>query len=64
MDPFIVNEIISRALAEDIGHGDITTQVTVDPEAEGKAIIVAKEDMVLCGHRRIPGGIPYARPED
>jgi len=49
MNVLTVNEIISRALAEDIGHGDITTQVTVDPEAEGKAIIVAKEDMVLCG---------------
>jgi len=49
MNAMTIQEIISRALAEDIGHGDITTEVTVDPEAEGKAIIVAKEDLVLCG---------------
>ena len=49
MEPLLLEEIIRRALAEDIGHGDITTEVTVDPEVEGKAIIVAKEDLVLCG---------------
>jgi nicotinate-nucleotide pyrophosphorylase (carboxylating) len=49
MNEMDIANIISRALAEDIGHGDITTQITVDPDAEGKAVIVAKEDMVLCG---------------
>lgn len=49
MNELIIQEIISRALAEDIGHGDITTQATVNPDAEGIAVVVAKEDMVLCG---------------
>jgi len=36
-------------LAEDIGTGDITTQVTVSPRKKGKAIAVAKENFVVAG---------------
>ena len=41
--------LISRALAEDIGSGDITTACTVSPGAEGKGRIVAREPLVLAG---------------
>lgn len=44
-----VRYIIEKALVEDIGHGDITTQATVDPDRDGTAVIVAKEDFVLAG---------------
>ena len=44
-----VETLISRALAEDIGSGDITTSCTVKPNAEGRGRIVAREPLVLAG---------------
>ena len=44
-----VETLISRALAEDIGSGDITTACTVSPGAEGRGRIVAREPLVLAG---------------
>lgn len=42
--------LLSRALAEDVGHGDITTAATVAPEQRGRAAISAKEPkVVFCG---------------
>ncbi|MGA2192064.1 MAG: carboxylating nicotinate-nucleotide diphosphorylase, partial [Nitrospirota bacterium] len=49
MNELTVQEIINRALAEDIGPGDITTAATVDPDAEGRATVIAKQAMVLAG---------------
>jgi|SRR5579875_799442 nicotinate-nucleotide pyrophosphorylase (carboxylating) len=43
-------ELIERALAEDVGLGDVTTSATVRPDARGRARIIVKEDeMVFCG---------------
>ncbi|MGH7949619.1 MAG: carboxylating nicotinate-nucleotide diphosphorylase, partial [Candidatus Binataceae bacterium] len=45
-----LDALLARALAEDIGQGDITTAATVAAEQRGRARIVAKEpEMVLCG---------------
>jgi nicotinate-nucleotide pyrophosphorylase (carboxylating) len=44
-----VENLINRALAEDIGNGDITTACTVAPGALGKGCIIAKEPLVLAG---------------
>ncbi len=45
-----VDDLISRALAEDVGLGDVTTAATVKPDARGRARISVKEDeMVFCG---------------
>jgi nicotinate-nucleotide pyrophosphorylase (carboxylating) len=45
-----INELIERALAEDIGLGDVTTAATVKPDARGLARITVKEDeIVFCG---------------
>lgn len=41
--------IIKRALAEDIGRGDLTTQLTIPKDASIKAKITAKEDFLVCG---------------
>lgn len=49
MDKFVIDPIVRRALAEDIGTGDVTTAATIDPEATAKAELVAKEDFVLAG---------------
>ncbi len=44
-----LREEIRRWLAEDLGHGDITTSLVVDPATLGVAEIVAQESGVLCG---------------
>ena len=42
-------DFIRQALAEDLGHGDVTTDSTVDEHAIGKAEIVAKQPLIVCG---------------
>jgi len=44
-----IDQLIDIALQEDVGPGDITTEALVDPELQGKAVIVAKERLVLAG---------------
>jgi nicotinate-nucleotide pyrophosphorylase (carboxylating) len=44
-----VRALIDAALAEDVGRGDITTQLTVPPDLHAAAEIVAKQDGVLAG---------------
>jgi nicotinate-nucleotide pyrophosphorylase (carboxylating) len=42
-------EIVRRALAEDVGAGDVTTLATVPPDATAIAAMVAREPLVVCG---------------
>ncbi|MDL2273373.1 carboxylating nicotinate-nucleotide diphosphorylase [Oscillospiraceae bacterium OttesenSCG-928-G22] len=44
-----IDAIIKNALAEDIGHGDLTALLCVPAEKESTAILRAKEDGVLAG---------------
>lgn len=44
-----VQRLLDLALAEDIGPGDITTAVCIDPELEAEAHIRAKERLVVAG---------------
>lgn len=44
-----VDELIDRALEEDVGTGDITTLTTISEDAVGHGRYIAKEDGVLCG---------------
>jgi len=44
-----VNELIDRALAEDVGDGDVTTLATVDASARGRATISQKAPGVISG---------------
>jgi nicotinate-nucleotide pyrophosphorylase (carboxylating) len=46
-----LDTLIDLALDEDLGPGDRTTEWTVEPGALGKAVIVAKEPMVVAGTR-------------
>lgn len=46
---FDIQEIIRRALEEDLGPGDITTEATVAGDRLGTAEFLAKEDFVLAG---------------
>ena len=42
-------DLIDRALAEDVGDGDATTEATVDPTARGRATITQKAPGVISG---------------
>jgi len=44
-----VKFLIEQALAEDIGPGDLTTEALIDPELQGQATLVAKQDFLVAG---------------
>ena len=47
--PETYREIVQRALAEDIGGGDLTTDATVTTEQQARGTFLAKADCVLAG---------------
>lgn len=49
LDQDKLDAIIRHALVEDIGRGDITTQLTIPEDKQVKAILLAKEDCIVCG---------------
>ncbi|QQS36870.1 MAG: carboxylating nicotinate-nucleotide diphosphorylase [Ignavibacteriales bacterium] len=44
-----IDELISLALSEDIGSGDITTLATIPPDSKSKAEILVKQNGVIAG---------------
>jgi nicotinate-nucleotide pyrophosphorylase (carboxylating) len=44
-----IEHAVGVALAEDVGQGDLTTQTTVPVKAQARAVIVAREPLVLAG---------------
>ena len=44
-----LQEIVRRALEEDFGTGDITSEATIPPDLEAEAVVVAREAGVLAG---------------
>ncbi len=49
LDPKLVEKLIRIALREDLGKGDLTTNLTVDRNALAKGRLVLKEDGVVAG---------------
>jgi nicotinate-nucleotide pyrophosphorylase (carboxylating) len=49
MDPDAYRDIVRRALAEDVGSGDVTTEATVDAALRARGEILAKCDCVVAG---------------
>jgi nicotinate-nucleotide pyrophosphorylase (carboxylating) len=47
--PHIIHEIVARALAEDIGTGDLTSMAAVPAEVQAEAAFVLREPAVVCG---------------
>jgi nicotinate-nucleotide pyrophosphorylase (carboxylating) len=45
----VLDDAVRRALLEDLGRGDITTDACVDVGTRGAAAFVARESLVLCG---------------
>lgn len=49
LDPALYREIVRRALAEDLGWGDVTTEATVRPDQRARGVILVKSPCVLAG---------------
>jgi nicotinate-nucleotide pyrophosphorylase (carboxylating) len=48
-DSSYISDLIERALAEDIGPGDVTVEATIPGHAAGRARIVAKQELICAG---------------
>lgn len=67
LNPFIIDEVIDRALAEDLGRaGDITTLATIPAKARARAVIatrahgvVAGSDLAIAAFRRMDPSIRF-----
>ena len=44
-----IDQLIDRALAEDLGWGDITTEALITDDTQGKATIIAKSKGIIAG---------------
>ncbi len=49
LNSFALRQIITRALEEDIGSGDVTTEAICEPDQMGRAVIRTKEPCVIAG---------------
>ena len=49
LDPALYREAVRRALAEDLGWGDVTTEATVDASRPARGVILAKSECVVAG---------------
>ncbi|MDR0836130.1 MAG: carboxylating nicotinate-nucleotide diphosphorylase [Tannerella sp.] len=45
----LIEDLITLAFAEDIGDGDHTTLCCIPPEAQGKSMLLVKDDGILAG---------------
>jgi len=49
LDPALYRDLVRRALDEDVGSGDITTDATVSPSQRARGVLLAKSSCVLAG---------------
>jgi nicotinate-nucleotide pyrophosphorylase (carboxylating) len=49
LDPALYREIVRRALAEDLGWGDVTTEATVSPEQRARGVLLSKSSCIVAG---------------
>ena len=47
--PFVIRDLVVRALAEDLGRGDVTSEACVPEDLLGRADLVARQPLVVCG---------------
>lgn len=45
----VYRELVARALAEDLGSGDVTSDLTIEAEQRARGVLVAKTELVLAG---------------
>lgn len=45
----LINKLVSLALEEDLAFGDVTSSLTIPEEHRSRAVVVARERLVMCG---------------
>lgn len=68
LNPLAVEDLVRRALIEDVGYSDITTEAIVPEGLRAEALIEAGDPGVVCGHmlaetvfRLLDGQVSYER---
>ncbi len=46
---FYIDDIIKKAITEDINYIDVTTDYLIDENSQTTAFFVSKDDGILCG---------------
>jgi nicotinate-nucleotide pyrophosphorylase (carboxylating) len=49
LDPGMYRELVRRALAEDFGWGDVTTETLIDREQKARGVLISKSSGVMAG---------------
>lgn len=49
LDPAVYRDLVRRALDEDLGTGDVTTDATVDPAQRARGVFIVKAPCVVAG---------------
>ncbi|HLG53692.1 MAG TPA: carboxylating nicotinate-nucleotide diphosphorylase [Vicinamibacterales bacterium] len=49
LDADAYRDLVRRALAEDIGQGDVTTEATIDSHQQARGVMLAKSSCVIAG---------------
>lgn len=57
MDTLLLDRQIRRFLAEDLGHGDITTDPIFTGDRQGDAVFIAREPLVAAGMALVAGRV-------
>jgi len=45
------SQLVDMALTEDIGSGDVTSEILIPKDFQGEACLIAKQPLVVCGHQ-------------
>lgn len=71
VDPQLIRDTVARALAEDVGRGDVTTEAIVPTDARARALISQKAPGVIFGlevaeeaFRQLDPGVTFERRVD
>ena len=49
LEPGLYREVVRRALAEDFGWGDVTTETIIDRDQKARGVVLAKSRCVVAG---------------
>ena len=49
LNPDVYRETVRRALAEDIGRGDVTTDAAINGSQQARAVLLSKASCVIAG---------------
>jgi nicotinate-nucleotide pyrophosphorylase (carboxylating) len=53
MERYIYRDILINALKEDLGNGDLTTNICIADDSESEGLLIAKEPGILCGTKLV-----------